>query len=286
MTLSNYPPRQVFIIGAARSGTKFLRECLSASKDIYTIPYDISFIWRFGSENCQHDELLPSMLTQSKILKIKSFINYFLKYADNSTFFLDKTVSNTLRVSYLNVIYPDALFIHLTRDGRAVVESSIRQWNSSISISYILYKLKYFPLSNYKYALWFASNFLRSLFSDTPRLWGPRYNGIDTDIHKLSIEDVCSKQWSRCVDIADKQLSLIDSNRVTHLKFEDLVDDSKFLYDICSFIGISDSDAVVKKYDAIVRKDNNIKSFRALSTQTLVSISKYAEKSLIRLGYL
>ena len=40
----------VIIIGAARSGTKYLRDVLATAPNAARVPYDINYIWRYGSE--------------------------------------------------------------------------------------------------------------------------------------------------------------------------------------------------------------------------------------------
>ena len=277
----------IFIIGAARSGTKFLRTCLAASKYIDVVPYDVGFIWRYGNENKLDDELVIDDLRPSISTWIKKTLPMLSSNSEaNSQFIVEKSVPNTLRVEYLNEIYPNSKFIHLVRDGRAVIESSIRQWREPISLSYLFRKLKSFPWRNYRYALWYIINHVKRFLFRTPAIWGPRYKGISFDIDMLSVEEICAKQWSRCVDLADDQLDKIDSSRVFRIKFEELVNDNTSILRICDFIGISDSDMVINKFKSDVFRGNNEKSINSLTPEALLAIEKYATNSLIRLGYL
>jgi hypothetical protein len=41
---------------------------------------------------------------------------------------VNKHPQNSLRLGYLKAIFPDALFIHVIRDGRAVVHSTLVKW--------------------------------------------------------------------------------------------------------------------------------------------------------------
>ena len=69
---SEYSP--IFIIGAARSGTKFLRALLAESPSLVAVPYDISFVWRYGNE-AHPDDCLPRVLATTKT---KAFIRHNL----------------------------------------------------------------------------------------------------------------------------------------------------------------------------------------------------------------
>ena len=51
----------VIIIGAARSGTKYLRDVLATAPNAARVPYDINYIWRYGSES-HPDDALPASL--------------------------------------------------------------------------------------------------------------------------------------------------------------------------------------------------------------------------------
>lgn len=285
--MKNDNRKVIFLIGSGRSGTKFLRSCLSASKEIDSIPYDVGYIWRYGSEQKSHDELSPSDLNQRSVNWIRGQIPTQTSTLKHSAkFILEKSVPNSLRVEYLNAIYPDAKFIHLIRNGNAVIESSIRQWREPIKNKYLFDKIRTFPWRNYRYAFWFVKKIIRARFLGIPSIWGPRYKGIELDLETKTVEEICAKQWSRCVDLADSQLSLLDSSRVIRITFEDLMSDNNALLNLCSFIGLSDPEVVLKKFESDVLRGNNEKSISSLTPEAISAIEKYAKKSLIRLGYL
>jgi len=64
----------VILLGAGRSGTKFLRDILDASNDIAVIPFDIGYVWRYGNENLEHDELTPEMINHRTVKFIKRIL--------------------------------------------------------------------------------------------------------------------------------------------------------------------------------------------------------------------
>ena len=40
--------RVVIVLGAARSGTKMLRDAIAANNGGFKVPYDINYVWRQG----------------------------------------------------------------------------------------------------------------------------------------------------------------------------------------------------------------------------------------------
>ena len=52
----------IILIGAARSGTKFLRDVLASAVGVKSVPYDVNYIWRHGSPNYGHDVLDLSLI--------------------------------------------------------------------------------------------------------------------------------------------------------------------------------------------------------------------------------
>ncbi|MDH5508429.1 MAG: sulfotransferase, partial [Anaerolineae bacterium] len=133
----------VFLIGAARSGTKLLRDIVSQHPDVEKIPYDINYIWRFGNEKLSHDELTPSLLTPQIIKRIRQ---QFETYHAGRSILIEKTVSNCLRIPFVAAVFPQAKFIHLIRHGEDVVESAYRQWIAPPDWNYIFEKARTFPL--------------------------------------------------------------------------------------------------------------------------------------------
>jgi len=274
----------IFLIGAARSGTKFLRNCFSECDEIEIVPYDIGYVWRYGNEKISHDELKPSDLDNKIKFWIRKTLPKMTIKKKHSKFIFEKTVSNSLRVSFIEKIFPNSKFIHIVRNGRDVIHSSTKQWSLPPNKNYLIQKIRYFPFSNYRYGLRFIWNLIYSKFMKLPTIWGPRYNGIDQDIKNLSIEGLCSKQWSRCVNVAEEQLNRIDNKRVYRISYERLILDINELKNVCKFIGINNSSDVLKYYkENVVIKNDNSNTFEDKLLQK--AINKYANKTLKKLGY-
>ncbi len=278
----------VFLLGAGRSGTKFVRSILSQSSEIDAIPFDVGYVWRYGNESVPHDELTPDMVNEKIIAYIRKTLPRLVDKKDQNTrYYLEKSVPNTLRPAFMHKVFPEARFIHLIRDGRAVTESSIRLWREPADRLYLMQKLKYFPWSNYRYAFWYIGNLIKgNLFAKRgQQIWGPRYKGMDDEALSLPLETVCSRQWRKCVEICYEQLLQIDQNQILEVRYEKLMSGTEELSRICDFLGISDKDAVISMFTSTVNATNLEKWKDRLNEDQLTIIVEEIGKTLIKFGY-
>ncbi len=223
---SNYAP--VFLIGAARSGTKLVRDFISEHPEVDKVPYDINYIWRFGNESIDHDELQPDNLNNGAREKIVKHVGNFHKGGE---LLLEKTVSNCLRVPFVQSAFPRARFIFLVRDGYDVAESVFRQWHAPPDWRYIAQKARTFPLlSAPRYAVNYGSRLLQQAFTKTsedssskPSIWGPAYRGIHDDMATSTLIKVCGLQWKRCIELSMGSFQNIDPENRYLIQYEEFV---------------------------------------------------------------
>jgi hypothetical protein len=273
----------VIIIGAARSGTKFLRDTLGTSQDAMAIPYDISYVWRYRNESWPDDALAVEACTEAA----RSYIRrYILGQGGDCPVVLEKTVANCLRVPFVAKVFPEAKFIHLMRDGRDVVASSMRQWQSPVDWRYSLKKARQFPIRNFRYAAWYVGNRLRRLGTRSTRsVWGPRYPGIDDDVATKELAEVCAIQWAKCVDTATRDLQYVPVERVLSVRYEDLVSDESTWRELCEFCGLSDAQAVLVELEKTIRPDTIGKWRNALQPDELDKVLPIILPTLTQHGY-
>lgn len=278
-------PRPLIIIGAARSGTKFLRDTLASSRVVSAVPYDITYVWRYGNESWADDALPVSRCDERARQYIREFV---LGFGDNdSEIVVEKTVANSLRVPYVFEVFPEARFVHLVRDGRDVVESAYRQWLSPVDWRYTLRKARQFPLRNFRYALWYSKNLLaRSRNKAGSRVWGPRYPHIESDVGKLDLIEVCAMQWVACIDNATRDLRKLPADSVFTVQFEDLISDQSVWVELCKFAGIDDIDAVVGEMETSVRPDTIGRWKRGLDAELADRMMPVIARSLREHGYI
>jgi len=284
--LHDLPP--IILIGAARSGTKFLRDVIGAQPGICTVPYDVNYIWRHGIEHDQDDVLDPSDLTERRRAFIHKQLARLSELRPGHTL-LEKTVSNTLRVSYVDAVFPDARYIHLIRDGRDVTESAMRQWQAPPDWQALSQKLRGLPLANIGYLAWFGANFVRGRRSGRggARVWGPRFPGSGDLALRLSLPEICATQWVQSVTRSRADLLALpdSSERVHTIRYEDLVADPAAISALVDWLGFENGSAVLDQYNIRVRH-SEAAPWRDLPSDTQAAIGRIADPTLTELGYL
>jgi hypothetical protein len=295
------PP--VIILGAARSGTKLLRRLVAASGCYAEIPFDVNYIWRFGNESCRHDVLTPDMLREKTRRFVRTRLEKIAVHAATASTasvrqtatnadplpFVEKTVSNVLRAPYVKAIYPAAKYIALVRDGRDVAESAARCWREPPEAGYLLAKLRTFPwLRCAPYGAKYALNVARrKLGLDRHlRTWGPRYPGIDDDVRRLSVLEVCARQWVASIEHYDRARPLFAADEMLEVRYEELVQETpRVIDDLCKFLSIDNRHAILDYARQTIQADRLGTRCR-LSPRELRQVLEIARSALERWGYL
>ena len=236
--------RTVVIIGAARSGTKILRDLIATLPGVAKVSYDVNYLWRLGNESVTHDELDPLMATDEVRARIVERLDNF---RGGKPVLVEKTVSNTLRVPFVRAVLPHARYIHLIRDGRDAAESAYRQWTGGTDWRYVLSKARSFPLRDAPiYALRYAASIVRRSAPGQKRVavWGPRYDGIDADLRTYDLVEVCARQWARCVARSIAALDSVPVEQLITIRYEDFVRSPRRHLDLLAdFIDVDASEA-------------------------------------------
>jgi len=276
----------LIIIGPARSGTRLVRDWVARHPLIDKVPYDINYIWRLGNESVPHDELEPHMLDSKKVNRIRRAIE---SYRGKGPFLIEKTVSNCLRVPFVDAILPNARYIMLLRDGWDVIESTYRQWLAPPEWNYIFKKMLKFPLSQAPgYAFRYAIQTLAKMFgtrSSQNSTWGPRYRGIDQDVASKKLIEVCAIQWQLSVEKSHAALEALPVQRLMKIRYEDFVDDPiEQLAGVANYLGI-DPEPYYKMTDLSQVSRNNIgKGKRQLTEEDLSLIGPIIKETMLELG--
>lgn len=216
----------IIIIGAGRSGTNILRDSICTVQGFETWPCDeINYIWRHANITHPTDRFTKEQASSKATNYIKRQFEKFEK-ASNAEFVVEKTCANSLKIPFINEIFPRAKYIFLIREGKDVASSAKQRWTASLELKYIWKKVKYVPLSDIPYyGFRYFVNRVKKVFSKEKRLafWGPLYPGMMEDLNQYSLIEVCAKQWATCVETAYNDLSKLDSNQVHYMKYEDFV---------------------------------------------------------------
>lgn len=236
------PFQPVIIIGAPRSGTNMLRDVLCRLAHVGTWPCDeINYIWRYGNAHWPSDELPPDLATE----RVSHYIRrQFAKRAarDRLDYVVEKTCANSLRIPFVARVLPQARYLFIYRDALDAVASAAIRWHSPLDLGYTIRKARFVPPGDFPYYLRrFCVNRLARLRSSDRRLaiWGPRMNDMEAVSRGCSVEEICARQWSACVEKAVQDLRRLPADAHYSVAYEDFVRDPAVeLARLCRFLGI------------------------------------------------
>lgn len=280
--------RPVIIIGAPRSGTKMLRGIFASHPDVAVFPSEIDYIWRYGNEKHPNDQLTPELARPEVVSRIRKQFSV-LSNRHNGARVVEKSVANSLRVSFVSSVFPDAYYVHLIRDGRATVESVRRSWESGISLNYYLQK---FVGVNWKDAFYLAPDYIqyhlrrKGLFGSEKGVKGPHFDGIRELLKQKAFLEVCGIQWSECVKAARKDLSVISSDQVIEIRYEDLVANPvEIMQTVLGHVGLGDAEECINHVKTNVRDSDTDKWKKNLSAAEISALLPLVSSELKSLGY-
>ena len=279
------------IIGAPRSGTNMLRDILTKIPGFGTWPCDeINYIWRHGNMRYPSD-VFPAELATPRVI---NFIRgKFEKLAKKQKVehIIEKTCANSLRVDFVDRIFPNAKYIFIVRDGIDVVASAVKRWKAKLDLIYVLKKARYIPVLDIPF---YASRYLYNrgfrLFSVDKKLsfWGPKLDNMKDILRENTLEEVCAMQWKESILRAENSFSCIDSNRVYTIRYEDFVRDPKDQLKkiLCEFMCLDEA-----KYYSL-NTFNNItqssigKGYKDLNQEQINLLKLLLNETLNKYGYL
>ncbi|MCL1144809.1 sulfotransferase [Shewanella marinintestina] len=136
--------RPIIILSAPRSGSTLLYEVLSKNSHLLSIGGEShAIIESIPGLNIASKNFESNALTADDATPIITEMLYsgFKKNLQSSTGskispvdkvrFLEKTPKNSLRIDFINQLFPDALFVYLVRDPKENISSIMEAWRSN-----------------------------------------------------------------------------------------------------------------------------------------------------------
>jgi len=192
------------------------------------------------------DVLTEDDATNRDKKRLRGTVDRYARCYPQKNYLLFKSPQCSVKIRYLNEIFPNALYVHLIRDGRAVANS--------------IYN--------------------RRKQRNINKWWGVKVNGWE-EIEKNNSPLIASAlQWKEVVSYIRNNKDVL-GDRYLEIKYENLVDDfDKTLNEVCEFIGIDNN----IKY-AGIPKNMNYKWKKQLDRWQQVDIEESIQDYLLQLGY-
>lgn len=257
----------VFIIGCARSGTTILSEWfqhhydvanLSEANDIWDpngYPWASSLNGRKSAPIWIDPEGFTARWWQDNERRQTTIRAVFSVYQSvkRAKVFVNKTPLNTFRIPQLLQMFPDARFVHLVRDGRAVAHSYAKKQRHDMNKDVEVYRALNYDYTFDELAVKLAS------------YW------------QHAIDEVASR---------DEQFQLTTNGRMLEIKYDDLCSQTETtLSQLCQFMGIQ-KDRYKPEAQKIQMKNQDYKWRTEFSEDLIQSIHHLEESGLKRWGYI
>lgn len=198
------PRRPIFIVGCPRSGTTLAFSLLSRSAMVRSLGHEGHALWNAY----QHPRLRGWSSDRVTARQIQPSEPAFLYGAIGSIAdsyrFLEKTPKNVMRIDYLAALFPDAMFVLVKRDGRAVVSSLIEGWLARRGISYRL------PVG-------------LELAEYVGRYWSYILPPTWQSMVYSSVADIAALQYAASYEIALADTAALPADSVVEVFYEELV---------------------------------------------------------------
>ncbi|WP_420453977.1 sulfotransferase family protein [Rubrivirga sp.] len=217
--------RPLVIVGAARSGTSMTSRVLQRHPDV-AFWMEPKYVWKVGRPLAPDDRRDASEATPA----VRRYIRRsFARYAGRAgkPRFMEKTPSNCFRVGFVHAVLPEARFLHVVRDGRAVTRSALRMWTKTPDKRALKRRLSNLevPLRD---APFYAAAVLRDvvgrqLFPSKAFVWGPQFPGIREVRDEKGVVAACAVQWRESVAAALDGLATVPAEQQMTVRFEDVM---------------------------------------------------------------
>ncbi len=250
--------RPIFILGSPRSGTSVFSRIFGAHPELANWSEGhFLFDPHYRNQTNEH-RWTEKDVTPFGARRLQANIACYCRYISirqglNAHRFTNKLPRNTLRVPWLLSIFPDAQFIHIIRDGRAVVRSMVRVMEKQGKQDRTL------------------ADFAR------PPGWQEYYQADPYEAH--------ARQWAGIEDIVQADLAGLPEDRVYRAKYEDfIVRTREIMRSMCKRFGLRDDDKAVARFPEHL-ENRNSKWPTECTPEQIETMRPWVTPLLLKYGY-
>jgi hypothetical protein len=259
------PDRPIFIIGCARSGTSILKRMLACHEAIAAFPSEANHLWHptaYPWVESNHEK--PPLWSDPASFTKLSLADWSHGHGDRlrrefaiyqrlqkKPVFLNKSAMIAFMLPEVLELFPDARFIHIVRDGRAVALSYARKIHGKMTDNEEIHR---------SHDLWCTYD---ELLQQMARLWDAHLNEIDRVVQ--------AEGW-------------VEKGIYLECQYEDFCRRPRPLIgEILDFLDLPTEGMQFR--DGLEVRDMNFKFQTELPAETLQSLTETMSPVLLRKGY-
>ncbi len=275
--------RPVILLGAPRSGTSLLADVLAAHPDVALLR-EPRLVWRYGNDG-RSDQLRPEHARPQVIDHIhRSFASVLVE--TGATRLVEKTPANSVRPWFVDAVFPDACYVHITRNGWAAVPAIRTFWErrgTGLDARQLSKARRRFSEASRRQLPHYTVEAVRRIAGGrrTP-LYGPRLAGLQQVVDDLGRLEAAALQWRTCIDQVTVFGKAMGADRFTEVQLETL--DIHALESILDLCELSRSAPVLDQFSAHYSVAAGTRR-QQLDDEERAVIAPYVEPANAWLGY-
>lgn len=246
----------IIILGAPRSGTTLIANVLGGHPGV-ALANEPRMVWRYGNDR-RSDELRREHATPAVVSHVHASFARLLR-EHGAARLVEKTPSNSVRPAFVHAVFPDARFVHITRDGWGAVPSMRDFWErrgrgfDTKQVRKLIRRVAEARPSQIPfYAREVVGRAVRGPTGRVP-LYGPRLAGLQDITAELGKLEAAALQWRACVDQSSTFGRTLGAGQYLELRLEQL--DPEAIRELLGFCGLSQDPLVLERFEGVYRRE-------------------------------
>jgi hypothetical protein len=278
--------RPVLITGTPRSGKTVVRKILRAADEFLCVDEPL-LMWNYGLGARRDDRRTADDATPEVAQRIRADLRERLERSGKDRY-LDDLSYHALRIPFIRAVLPEALIVHVVRDGQDALPELLYGWTYRDTVSKAVSRrwrnLRWHGLP--RQVLRFARNYAASRLRGRRETWGPRPPGLQQFARGRSTAEVAAFQWLQMVLIAIDDLEQCPPESWIQLRLDRLLADPRAeVGRLLEFCRPRDSQAVLQHALGMIDPDYRFEKKVQPSDEQWAKITSLISPLRQRLGY-